>query len=67
MEWVEAMNLMAKRQNVIHVTFDSNVWRSILSPDRFPKEKCMDSFRKIRHAIIERKVCGCLFETMLTL
>lgn len=52
---------------MIRVTFDSNVWRPIASPDRFPKEKAMTTFSRIRQAIIDKEVLACLSETMFTL
>lgn len=52
---------------MIRVTFDSNVWRPIVSPDKFSKEPALVSYQKIRQAIIDKKVLACLAETMFTL
>ncbi|MGO8880148.1 MAG: hypothetical protein ACLPVO_05270 [Desulfomonilaceae bacterium] len=52
---------------MIRVTFDSNVWRPIASPDKFPKEPAIATFQAIRQAIIDKKVLACLAETMFTL
>lgn len=49
------------------VTFDSNVWRIISSPDKFPNEKSIDDFTKIRQAIIDGSIIACLSETVFTL
>jgi len=49
------------------VTFDSNVWRIIASPDIFPKEPKLQSFRTIRRAIINKKITPCISETTFTL
>lgn len=49
------------------ITFDSNVWRIIASPEKFPKEKSIDDFKRIRQAIDEKKITPFLCETMFTL
>jgi hypothetical protein len=49
------------------ITFDSNVWRIISSPDKFPNEKSIDDFRKIRKAIVEKKIDPFICETVFTL
>jgi len=52
---------------MMRVTFDSNVWRIVASPDRFPDDEFIDSFRKIRQAIMDKKIIACLAETIFTL
>jgi len=49
------------------ITFDSNVWRIISSPDKFPNEPSIEAFRTIRKAIDEKKITAFLCETVFTL
>lgn len=49
------------------VTFDSNVWQQIASPDEFIKSPELDSYRKIHKACNAGKIQGFLSETTLTL
>ena len=49
------------------VTFDSNVWRVVSSPDKFPKESALSDFRKIREAIVSGRVIPYICETVFTL
>ena len=51
----------------MRITFDSNVWRIVASPDKFPNEKSIESFKKIRQAIIDGAILACLSETVFTL
>jgi hypothetical protein len=49
------------------ITFDSNVWRKIASPEKFPKEPSLQDFIIIRKAINENKITPFLCETVFTL
>jgi hypothetical protein len=49
------------------ITFDSNVWRLIATPDRFPNDPSIESFKKIRRAIIEGKIAHFISETVFTI
>ncbi len=49
------------------ITFDSNVWRIISSPDKFPNEASIESFKTIRKAIDEKIITPFLCETVFTL
>ena len=49
------------------VTFDSNVWRIVSSPEKFPKEVAIEDFKAIRNAIESGKVSAFLCETVFTL
>jgi len=49
------------------ITFDSNVWRIISSPDKFPNEPSIEAFKAIRKAIDEKKITPFLCETVFTL
>ena len=49
------------------VTFDSNVWRKVASPDNFPKDPLNSDYRIIRKAIDEKKIRAFLSETIFTL
>lgn len=49
------------------ITFDSNVWRIISSPEKFPNETSIEAFKKIRKAIDENKITAFLCETVFTL
>ena len=49
------------------VTFDSNVWRIVSSPDSFPNESAIAEFRTIHDAIAQGKIEPYLSETVFTL
>jgi len=49
------------------ITFDSNVWRIISSPEKFPNEPSIDAFQAIRKAIENKEVIPFLCETIFTL
>jgi hypothetical protein len=49
------------------ITFDSNVWRKIASPDNFPKDPEITFYRKIRNAIDTKIINPYLCETIFTL
>lgn len=51
----------------MRITFDSNVWRIISSPDKFPNEASIEAFKAIRKAIDEKKITPFLCETVFTL
>ena len=53
--------------HVMKITFDSNVWRIISSPDKFPNEPSIEAFKTIRKAIDEKKIMPFLCETVFTL
>jgi hypothetical protein len=52
---------------MLKVTFDSNVWRIVASPDSFPNEAGITSFRKINDAIKNNELLATLAETVFTL
>ena len=52
---------------MITVTFDSNVWRPIASPAKFPKEADLETYEIIREAIISSKIVALLSETIFTI
>lgn len=62
-----SLALDQKRGFTLKVTFDSNVWRIVTSPDSFPKEPSISSFRKINGAVGSGEVLGRLAETVFTL
>ncbi|QIT54492.1 hypothetical protein HC341_04225 [Aquisalimonas sp. 2447] len=49
------------------VTFDSNVWRIVSSPDSFPNESAIAEFRRIHDAIAQGTIEAYLAETVFTL
>lgn len=49
------------------ITFDSNVWRKVASPDNFPKDPINPDYRIIRKAIDDGKIKAFLSETIFTL
>jgi len=51
----------------IHITFDSNVWRPIVSPSVFPSDPDALHFQAIRDAIQKQLAFGFLSETTFTL
>jgi hypothetical protein len=52
---------------MIRVTFDSNVWRNIASPNQFPKDQLFQTYQKINEFIQKKKMLPCLAETVFTL
>ena len=51
----------------MRVTFDSNVWRVIASPNRFRTEGSKKSIKTLLKAIKERRILPCLAEPVFTL
>jgi hypothetical protein len=49
------------------VTFDSNTWRKVASPDNFPKDPINGDYRIIREAINKGTVIPFISETIFTL
>lgn len=49
------------------IIFDSNVWQIIAIPDEFPNEICLVDFKKIRQAIIDKRIEAFLSETVFTI
>jgi len=49
------------------VTFDSNVWRKIATPNNFPKDPIINDYIKIRNAIDSNVIKPFLSETIFTL
>lgn len=49
------------------VTFDSNVWRKIASPTKFPNDPSIEAYKKIRLSIEEGKLTAFLCETIFSL
>lgn len=49
------------------VTFDSNTWRMVASPDKFSSNPIIADYRKIRKAIDDGRVLAYLSETIFTL
>jgi len=52
---------------MIKVTFDSNVWQKVTSPDEYPNEASIDCFRKIHAAVKAGKVAAYIAEVVFTL
>ncbi len=53
--------------DVLKVTFDSNVWRVVTSPEEFPKNDDYESCKRINQAISDRQALGFLCESIFTL
>ena len=49
------------------VTFDSNVWRKVASPSKFPKDPHLDLYRKLNDSCRTGTIQGFLSETTFTL
>lgn len=49
------------------ITFDSNVWRKVVSPQNFPKDPNHMDYVRIHNAIADRKIVAFLSETVFTL
>lgn len=52
---------------MLKVTFDSNVWRIVASPNQFPKEAGLAYFLKINESIKNGETLATLAETVFTL
>jgi hypothetical protein len=52
---------------MMRVTFDSNVWRIVSSPETFPNEKSIIKFKAIRETIQHGEITPCLPEIIFTL
>lgn len=53
--------------STMKVTFDSNTWRMVASPDKFSSNPIIADYRKIRKAIDDGRVLAYLSETIFTL
>lgn len=49
------------------VTFDSNTWRKVASPDNFPKDPVIHDYKIIRQAINDGRIIPFISETVFTL
>ncbi|WP_293873207.1 hypothetical protein [Flavobacterium sp.] len=49
------------------ITFDSNIWRKIATPQNFPKDSLRDIYFQINQAIISGKIEAYLSETIFIL
>jgi hypothetical protein len=49
------------------VVFDSNVWQIVVIPEEFLDEPFIEDFKKIRQAIIDKKIIPFLSETIFTI
>lgn len=49
------------------ITFDSNTWRKVASPDNFPKDPINSDYRLIREAINNGNITPFISETVFTL
>jgi len=47
--------------------FDSNIWRIVSTPSKFPKEKSINDFQRIREAIVTGKIDPYISETVFTI
>lgn len=56
-----------KNKKPMKITFDSNVWRIISTPSKFPSEPSLADFQKIRKAILNKKIDPYISETVFTI
>jgi len=49
------------------ITFDSNTWRKVATPDKFPKDPVNSDYRVIRNAINDGRIIPFISETVFTL
>jgi hypothetical protein len=49
------------------ITFDSNVWQIVVSPDRYPEDQAISSFKEINSHIRSGHLLGFLAEPIFTL
>ncbi len=54
-------------QNKMKVTFDSNTWRKVATPDNFPKDPIIQDYKIIRQAINDGNILPFISETVFTL
>lgn len=52
---------------MVTATFDSNVWRKIVSPSRFPRDPASSVFQKLHDFILTSSLKGLLSETIFDL
>lgn len=52
---------------MLRVTFDSNVWRIVADPGKFPREPSRACFETINQALHTNQLLACLAETIFTL
>ena len=61
------VELICARITTMNVTFDSNVWRPLVSPTVFPNDPDANHLEIIRQGIAKKSVSGFLVETIFTL
>lgn len=49
------------------ITFDSNTWRKVATPNNFPKDPIIEDYKTIRTAINDGKIIPFISETVFTL
>jgi uncharacterized membrane protein SirB2 len=59
--------IQIRKKKILKITFDSNVWRIIASPNTFPKEASIKDFQTIRQAVNKKEITPFLCETIFTL
>lgn len=64
---LERPNFEGDSIKIMRITFDSNVWRKVSSPEQFPNDPSYKYFKKIRKAIDEKRIIPFLCETVFTL
>lgn len=52
---------------VFKITFDSNTWRKVATPDNFPKDPIIEDYKTIRMAINNGQIIPFISETVFTL
>lgn len=52
---------------IYKITFDSNTWRKVATPDNFPKDPIIDDYKIIRTAINNGQIIPFISETVFTL
>jgi hypothetical protein len=53
--------------SVMRVTFDSNVWQMVVTPNLASKTALCDAFQAVHQALCTKQICGFICETVATL
>lgn len=55
------------QESTLRITFDSNVWRNVVSPYDFPKDPIRDIYFELNKYCKSGKIVGCLSESIFNL
>lgn len=61
------LHIINYKSGAMKIMFDSNVWQIVAIPNDFTDEPFLADFRKIRQAIIDKKITPFISETVFTI